>query len=36
MKELKFNINYLFHKREFYFAIFIAICKSYSCDFMRE
>ena len=25
MKELKFNINYLFHKREFYFAIFIAI-----------
>lgn len=23
MKELKFNINYLFHKREFYFVIFI-------------
>lgn len=24
MKELKFNINYLFHKREFYFTILIA------------
>ena len=24
MKELKFNINYLFHRREFYFAILIA------------